>query len=89
MEKNKGFEHINHLIRLGLNNCDGLLWKFEVGLYTDETKKDVRGMPIGFMTSKGFVSNPNDKEWIYRCVLTEDGCVMFFRKPRERYEYGN
>ena len=82
MESNK-WEAINHLIWLGLNNTDGLLWKFEVGIYHDDSRKTGRGMPIGFMTGDGFVSNPNDKEYIYKLVYTHDGFCMFFRRLRK------
>jgi len=81
--ENKRWEAINHLINLGLNNTDGLLWKFEVGTYCDDSRTSVRGMPIGFMTGEGFVSNPRDKEYIYKLVYTTDGYVIFFRKSRD------
>ncbi len=83
MEKNRSWEAINHLIRLGLNNTDGLLWKFEVGIYSNDSRKAVRGMPIGFFIGEGFVSNPLDKEYKYKCVFTTDGFVIFFRKAKD------
>ena len=86
MEKHIGWEAINHLITLGLNNTDGLLWKFEVGIYCDDSRTSVRGMPIGYFTGKGFMGNPKDKEYIYKCVFTTDEFVIFFRKPREKYD---
>ena len=75
----KGWEHINHLVNFYLNNIDGLEWKFEVGI-KDEKDGTFRGMPIGFMTGEGFVSNPKD-ETVYRAVFTDRG-VMFFRKKK-------
>ena len=83
MEKNRSWEAINHLIHLSLNNTDGLLWKFEVGIYCDESRTSIRGMPIGFIVGEGFVTNPGDKEFIYKCVFTTDGFVIFFRKLRD------
>ncbi len=75
----QGWEHINHLVRFYLNNIDGLEWNFEVGIKNEDGT--FRGMPIGFMKSEGFISNPKDEDYSYKMVFTKNG-VMFFRKKR-------
>ena len=80
--ENKGWELFTHRVSMGLNNIDGLFWKLELLAYTDDERKAVRGMPIGFITKKGFVSNPKDTEFIYRMVWDEDDSVAFFRRKK-------
>ena len=71
---------ITHITSIGLNNENGLLWKLEVCRYTDETRKSIRGMPIGFIDGAGFHTNPNDKEKKYMMKFTSDGYCMFFER---------
>lgn len=71
---------ITHLVRIGLSNANGLLWKLEVCRYWDETRKNIRGMPIGLIDGDGFHSNPADKEKKYLMKFTSDGFCMFFER---------
>lgn len=77
---------ITHLISLGMNNHDGLIWDMIVSRYTDETRVGVRGKPIGFIDGDGFHSNEDDKDRIYKMLFTTEGHVMFFEKNRHIQE---
>ena len=78
--ENKGWELFTHRIHISLNNIDGLFWKLELLTYTDDSRKSIRGMPIGFFTKKGFVSNPKDEKFTYKMVWDEGNSVAIFRK---------
>lgn len=80
--ENKGWELFTHRVCIGLNNIDGLFWKLELLAYTDNERKSIRGMPIGFITKKGFVPNHKDQEFEYRMVWDECDSVAFFRKKK-------
>lgn len=74
------WEPITHLIHLGLNNHDNLEWDIHIDIYTDKESKMLRGMPIGTLTAKGFVANPDDDEYTYKMIWTNENKVIFFRK---------
>lgn len=85
MDKVKNMNYwqpMTNLVRIGLNNKDGLCWNIEVQRYVDETREGLRGMPIGYIDAGGFHSNEDDKDRIYKMVFTSDGYVMFFEKNR-------
>ena len=81
--EDKRWEVFTNRVHLSLNNVDGIFWKFEVCMWLSDERTTIRGMPIGFLTSEGFISNPKDEEFIYRMEWNADGRVAFFRKPKK------
>ena len=82
------WEIITNLVHISLNNYNDMMWRFEVCIYTDSTRTSIRGMPIGEMTQKGFITNLNDKEYIYKMIYAQErvgngNFIMFFRRKRK------
>ncbi len=77
---------ITHLVSIGMDNSNGLLWKIYVSRYLDETRTSVRGMDIGHIDADGFHTNERDSDRIYMMKFTSEGEVMFFEKNRHIQE---
>lgn len=77
-----GWEIINDIVRIGLDNRDGVCATIEFGIYTDKEKKMVRGMPIGWMKNGKFVPNENDSTYTYKMISTEEGNVIIMRRTK-------
>jgi hypothetical protein len=71
-------------IHMTLNNSDGLHWSFSVGIKLPDGY--IRGMPIGNFIqglegSIEFETNPNDKEYSYKIIMSGK-TILFFRRKR-------